>query len=44
MDTGRVSAFFSAGRRDGQAVKSFSKLRFVKTKMFFSFVDLFTLA
>lgn len=47
VDAGRASVVLSAGRRDGQggySVPSFSKLAFIKTEMFFSFADLFTLA
>lgn len=47
VDTGRASAVLSTGQRDGQdgySVPNFSKLAFIKPEMFFSFVDLFTLA
>lgn len=47
VDTGRASAVLSAGQRDGQGgyfVPRLSKLAFIKPEMFFSLVDLFTLA
>lgn len=46
-DTSGASVVLSTGRRDGQggySVPSSRKLAFIKSEMFLSFVDLFTLA